>query len=115
MLALALGLTLAGCMVGPDFRRPEPPATGRYTETPVPEQTAAAPVSGGEAQRFIAGGELPAQWWKLFNSEPLDRLVRDALAGSPTLTAAQATLTQARENLAAERGALLLPKVDGSL
>jgi NodT family efflux transporter outer membrane factor (OMF) lipoprotein len=115
MLALALGMTLAGCMVGPDFRRPEPPATGRYTETPIPEQTASAPGRGGEAQRFVAGGELPAQWWKLFNSEPLDRLVRDALAGSPTLTAAQATLSQARENLIAERGALLLPQVDGNL
>jgi len=115
MLALAVGMTLAGCMVGPDFRRPEPPATGRYTETPVPEQTAAAPVKGGEAQRFVAGGDLPAQWWKLFNSGPLDQLVRDALAGNPTLAAAQATLTVARENLIAERGALLLPSVDGNL
>jgi NodT family efflux transporter outer membrane factor (OMF) lipoprotein len=115
VLALALGTMLAGCMVGPDFRRPEPPATGRYTETPIPEQTAAAPGRGGESQRFVAGGDLSAQWWKLFNSDPLDRLVRDALEGSPTLTAAQATLTQARENLAAERGALLLPKVDGNL
>ncbi len=53
LLALGLGLMLAGCMVGPDFRRPEPPATGRYTETPLPEQTAAAPGRGGEAQRFV--------------------------------------------------------------
>src|SRR4029077_14287022 len=50
-----------------------------------------------------------------FNSGPLDQLVRDALAGNPTLAAAQATLTVARENLIAERGALLLPQVDGSL
>jgi len=75
-LALALGLTLAGCMVGPDFRRPEPPTTGRYTETPMPEQTAAAPVRGGEAQRLVPDRELSAQWWMLFNSDPLDRLVR---------------------------------------
>jgi NodT family efflux transporter outer membrane factor (OMF) lipoprotein len=115
VLALAVGMTLSGCMVGPDFRRPEPPAPDRYTETPIPAQTATAPVKGGEAQRFVAGGDLPAQWWKVFNSGPLDQLVRDALAGSPTLTAAQATLSQARENLAAERGALLLPRVDASL
>lgn len=115
LLALALGTSLAGCMVGPDFRRPEPPATGRYTETPIPGETASAPVRGGETQRFVAGGELSAQWWTLFKSEPLDRLVRDALDGSPTLTAAQATLSQARENLLAERGALLLPQVDGNL
>jgi NodT family efflux transporter outer membrane factor (OMF) lipoprotein len=114
-LALALGLTLAGCMVGPDFRRPEPPTTGRYTETPMPEQTAAAPGRGGEAQRLVPDRELSAQWWTLFNSDPLDRLVRDALAENPTLAAAQATLSQARENLTAERGALLLPRVDGNL
>jgi len=114
-LALALGLTLAGCMVGPDFRRPEPPATGRYTETPMPEQTAVAPGIGGEAQRFVPDRDLSAQWWTLFNSDPLDRLVRDALADNPTLAAAQATLSQARENLAAERGALLFPQVDGNL
>ena len=114
-LALALGLTLAGCMVGPDFRRPEPPTTGRYTETPMPEQTAAAPGRGGEAQRFVPDRELSAQWWTLFNSDPLDRLVRDALADNPTLAAAQATLSQARENLAAERGALLFPQVDSNL
>ena len=114
-LALALGLTLAGCMVGPDFRRPEPPMTGRYTETPMPEQTAAAPGKGGDAQRFVADRDLSAQWWTLFNSDPLDRLVRDALAENPTLAAAQATLSQARENLAAERGALLFPQVDGNL
>jgi NodT family efflux transporter outer membrane factor (OMF) lipoprotein len=114
-LALALALTLGGCMVGPDFRRPESPVTGRYTETPMPDQTAAAPGKGGETQRFVAGGDLPAQWWTLFKSDALDQLVRDSLAASPTLVAAQATLRQARENLTAERGALMLPKVDGSL
>src|SRR6202030_4284396 len=62
-LALALGLTLAGCMVGPDFRRPEPPTTGRYTETPMPEQTAAAPGRGGDAQRLRPDPALSAQWW----------------------------------------------------
>ncbi len=112
---MSLALTLGGCTVGPDFRRPEPPATSRYTDTPLPAQTVSAPEKGGEAQRFVPNGDLPAQWWTLFNSEPLDRLVREALAESPTLAAAQATLRQARENLAAEQGALLLPKVDGNL
>ncbi|MDQ6916904.1 MAG: efflux transporter outer membrane subunit [Pseudomonadota bacterium] len=114
-VAVIAAVTLGGCMVGPDFRRPEPPATSRYTDTPLPEQTVAAPEKGGEAQRFVPNGDLSAQWWTLFNSEALDRLVRDALAESPTLAAAQATLRQARENLAAEQGALLLPKVDGNL
>lgn len=102
-------------MVGPDFRRPDAPATVRYTDAPLPEQTVAAPEIGGAAQRFVAGGDLPGQWWTLFNSEPLDSLVRESLAQNPTLSAAQATLRQAQENLTAERGALLLPSVDGNL
>ena len=113
--ALALALTLGGCMVGPNFQRPDPPATSKYIDTPLPDQTASAPEKGGEAQRFVASSDLPAQWWTLFNSTALDQLVRDSLAQNPTLSAAQATLRQAQENLAAERGALLFPRVDGNL
>jgi NodT family efflux transporter outer membrane factor (OMF) lipoprotein len=107
----ALVIALAACAVGPDFHRPEAPATGRYTETPLPPETASAP--GMAAQRF-ATGDLPAEWWSLFRSEPLDGLVREGLAASPTLSAARATLWQAQENLAAGRGALLYPAVNGS-
>ena len=113
--ALAVCLTLAGCMVGPNFRQPDAPTTGTYTESPLPEQTAASPGNGGNAQRFVTSQDISAQWWSLFQSDPLDRLVRDSLTNSPTLTAALATLRQARENLIAERGALLYPQVDGSL
>ena len=112
LLALAW---LSGCMVGPNFRQPDPPDLPRYTETPMPDQTASAPGVGGASQRLIAGGELPAQWWTLFRSEPLDRLIRQAVADSPNLAAAEATLRQARENLAAQTGALLLPRVDANL
>ena len=28
--SLALAASLAGCMVGPDFKTPEPPPTNRY-------------------------------------------------------------------------------------
>src|SRR5207247_8306282 len=112
VLALAW---LPGCMVGPNFRQPDPPDLPRYTETPMPDQTASAPGVGGAAQRLIAGGELPAQWWTLFRSEPLDRLIRQAVADSPNLAAAEATLRQARANLAAQTGALPPPRVDANL
>jgi len=115
MLALAVGFTLTGCMVGPNFRQPDAPTTSRYTETPMPGQTASSEGNGGSAQRFVPGADISAQWWTLFQSDPLDRLVRDSLANSPTLTAATATLREARENLIAERGALLYPQVDGGL
>lgn len=112
-VALVASAMLSGCVVGPDFRQPESPATNRYTETPIPDQLAAAPgIAGGTPQRFVPGQDLPAQWWGLFHSDALDRLIRQALVDSPTLAAAQATLREAQENLAAQRGALLFPSVN---
>src|SRR6266446_575901 len=105
---------LAACAVGPDYRAPEAPAAGAYTERPQPERTEAAAVRGGEAQRFEAGAEISADWWKLFGSAALDELIRTALAGHPTLEAAQAALLQAQENLNAQY-AVLYPSVDASL
>jgi len=111
----AAGLALTGCVVGPDFRRPEAPDTNKYTESPLPEKTAAAPISGGQSQRFAFGHEIPAGWWTLFHSEALDRLIRQALGDSPTLAAAEAALRESRENVRAHVGAALLPHIDADL
>jgi NodT family efflux transporter outer membrane factor (OMF) lipoprotein len=112
-LGAAAAVMQPGCTVGPNFQRPDAPIVSRYTETPMPQETASAPGTAGATQRFSTG-DLPAQWWSLYRSEPLDRLVREALAGSPTLAAARATLRQAQENLAARSGALLYPAVNAS-
>jgi NodT family efflux transporter outer membrane factor (OMF) lipoprotein len=105
-------LVVAGCAVGPDFKEPKAPAIEGYTPTPVSGETVAAPGTAGAAQRLVRGEQVPAQWWELFRSPTLDQLVRQALAESPTLAAAQATLRVAEENLAAARGALFAPQVD---
>ncbi len=110
-LAALAALLIAGCAVGPDFRRPPAPDAASYTAGALPAETAAAPVAGGAAQRFAAGENIPAGWWALFRSEPLDRLIRRALSDSPTLEAARATLRVAEENRRAQFGALL-PAVD---
>ena len=102
-------------MVGPNFRQPDAPTATRYTEADLPGATASAPGPAGSTQRFAPGQDLPAQWWTLFHSDPLDQLVRQAIADSPNLTAAEAALRVARENLAAQTGALLYPQVDGTL
>jgi NodT family efflux transporter outer membrane factor (OMF) lipoprotein len=112
--AIALILTaagVAGCAVGPDFRAPAAPSATTYTAAPLPAETAAAATEGGDAQRFVSGETIPAEWWMLFHSEGLDSLMRQALAGSPTLAAAQASLRQARETYRAQLGALF-PSVD---
>lgn len=104
----------AACAVGPDYRAPEAPAAGIYTEKPQPERTESAPVHGGEPQRFEVGAEVSADWWKLFGSPELDRLIQTAVSGHPTLEAAQAALRQAQENVNAQY-AVLYPSVDASL
>ena len=110
---LAALLALAGCAVGPDFEQPAAPAAERYSAAATPAATA-----GGDrvpAQRLHAGMDIPAQWWTLFRSPELDRLVREALAHSPTLEQARARLLQAQEEFRAESGARTLPSVDANL
>jgi NodT family efflux transporter outer membrane factor (OMF) lipoprotein len=108
-------LVLAGCAVGPNFKAPPAPTTTRYTEAATPAQTASAPGVAGAAQRLVPGSDIPAQWWSVFQSAEIDRLVQEALLNSPTLGAAQATLRQARETLRADQGGLLYPSVTGSV
>lgn len=96
---IAAALILDGCAVGPDFSTPAAPAASRYTSEPLPEQTAAAQVGGGAAQRFIADRDIPGQWWALFHSDALNRLIDEALKANSTLQAAQASLRIAQENV----------------
>lgn len=114
ILAL-IAIGISGCVVGPDFHRPDAPQTTRYTETPLERETVSSAATAGAAQRFVQGADLPAQWWSLYRSEPLDRLIREGIADSPTLAAARATLHQAQEILNAQTGALLYPGVDANL
>ena len=104
-LALATALLCAGCTVGPDFHPPAAPSDAGYGSAPL-RPTAAANARGGEAQRFVPGGDLSGDWWALFRSHPLNDLIDQALRANPDLQAAQASLRQANENLYAGQGAL---------
>ena len=108
-------LALVGCAVGPDFRRPVAPNDVHYTERDLSDATANSPGLGGAAQHFSPDQEIPAEWWTMFHSQEIDALVREALAHSPTLAAAQATLRQAQETLRANEGALLAPSATAQL
>ncbi len=104
-LALAAPLLTSACVVGPNFKPPAPPPVSTYTTTP-PQPTQATPgVPGGEAQHFVAGEDIPADWWTLFHSKELNRLIEQALAHNPDLKAAQAALLAAHEQTRAQRGA----------
>jgi len=65
----------------------------------------------GLAQQQVVWPE--AQWWRRYGDAQLDQLVDEALAGNPTLAAAQARLAQANSAVAQAR-APLLPRVDAN-
>ncbi len=90
---------LSACAVGPDFERPEAPATSRYTAVNEP------------TQRIIYGQTAPNDWWTVFKSDELNRLMQQAKQSSFTLAAARSSLAQARELLEARTGTRL-PKVN---
>jgi NodT family efflux transporter outer membrane factor (OMF) lipoprotein len=98
-------------MVGPDFHSPASPETKTYTKAPLPHKTTHITNAGeaGKTQEFIMGKTIPAAWWTLYHSQPLNHLITTGLANSPNLAAAKATLRQAQENYSAQVGTLLYP------
>jgi NodT family efflux transporter outer membrane factor (OMF) lipoprotein len=107
LLATLLALSaFSGCAVGPDFEVPAAPSVDRITARPLAHETAAANTPGGGAvQDFIVGGTVSADWWTLFRSPVLNKLIQDALLANPDLASARAALRIANANAAAERAA----------
>jgi len=92
---------VAGCAVGPNFVRPDPPAGKSLTAGVLPAQTM---LADGTAQRFVSGQKVTANWWQLFACPELDAVVADSLARSPTLESARATLRMSQDTLRAGYG-----------
>lgn len=101
---------LAGCAVGPDFVRPQPPAATQLTQGQEPTVTVAA---DGKAQHFERGAKIAADWWRLFQSPQLDKVIQEAVAQNANLQSAQARLRQSQENLRAGYG-VFFPQIGGS-
>ena len=118
-LSIGIGLALSACAVGPDFHAPEAPkvadASHPYTPAPLPAMAASGSSPAYVPQRFVDGQDISATWWEAFQSPALNALVRSALAQSPTVVAAQATLRQAEENYRADYGSKVFPSVTGQL
>ena len=89
----AAAVLLAGCVAGPDYRKPE-------VEVPVSWQ-----LEQPWRQASPGDAEAKGPWWRRFDDPTLDALQEKALANSPTLDLASARLAQARATLAgAESG-----------
>lgn len=112
-LQSVVALGLAACAVGPDFHTPKAPDVKGYTSTSLPATT--APVQGkdlaDQSQTYVDGLNIPVEWWALYHSPVLDRLIKQGLANSPNLAAAKATLLQAKENYRAQIGTSYAPSV----
>ena len=113
LVAMAALLITVGCAVGPNFKRPAAPNVPGYTPSPSATTSSSPNVTGGEAQTFAQGRDIPGDWWTLFHSKPLNDLIERSLKNNPDLKSAQAALLVARENTLAQRGAYY-PSVSGS-
>jgi NodT family efflux transporter outer membrane factor (OMF) lipoprotein len=106
-------MLIAGCAVGPNFKKPAAPLVTGYTTGPLSTTSSATNIAGGEAQRFVSGQDVPFDWWKAIQCPELNTLVDKALRANPTIASAKAALRQAQELVYAQQGAYY-PSVDGS-
>jgi multidrug efflux system outer membrane protein len=85
--SLMLLACAAGCTVGPDYHLPKE-AAFNAPGSQVPFDT--------QNNRAVNEGKLPPQWWHLYRSADLDRLVAAALAANTDLRVADANLERSR-------------------
>ena len=98
-LVTAVALALAGCMVGPDYQRPQ---------TTLPTAYAYAPAA---ATRAAATPAVRADWWMLYGDRTLDDLVATALSDNLDVAAAVARIEEFDADLR-EANAALFPEID---
>jgi NodT family efflux transporter outer membrane factor (OMF) lipoprotein len=115
ILISATLIIITGCASGPDFRVPETGIPAQYPTSSTAAKPEKTPLEIRTEQHFVPDRDIPGEWWTLFRSPELDRMIKQALADSPTLTAAQAALRKAEENLRAVKGSVLYPAVDANL
>lgn len=95
MVLAALGsLGLAGCAVGPDFKRPD-----NLTVTALTRNALQA-----MPDKALISTELRDKWWMVYGSPRVNSLVELALTHNPSLDAGLANLKVAQENVTAQRG-----------
>ncbi len=109
VIALASVAALGGCVAGPRFQGPPAPTATAYTMKA--QAPRLVPGHGEPPQYLVMGRTIPREWWRLFHSAALDRVLRLALVDSPTLAAARARLAQAKQAVRAARGAYF-PQLD---
>jgi len=97
--------TMAGCVLGPDYQRPDLPESKGYgTPTEVSSPSASTTSQSDDDQRLAVGANIRNDWWTLFRSPALNTLIEQAFAASPTIEIAQRALNVAQQNVYAQQG-----------
>jgi outer membrane protein, multidrug efflux system len=81
-VALAITAVIAGCAVGPNYKRPQ--------------ELLAPQFQGAQASTYITTQDPQVQFWRQFADETLDQLVSDALTANHDLRIALGNLIEAR-------------------
>lgn len=94
-IAIATALLASGCAVGPDYHRPETPASGAYKEAEgwKPAQP------GDHAER--------GNWWEVFGDAQLNALQEQLQISNQTIQVAEARYRQARAAVQQARSSFL--------
>src|SRR5262249_37520884 len=100
LVLVTLALGVAGCTVGPNYRRPESGAPAEFRGLGPENPPGATSV-----------GELP--WWDIFGDPVLQELIREALSQNYDLRVAAARILDARAQLTIPRS-FQVPEVNGS-
>ncbi|MFK2854606.1 efflux transporter outer membrane subunit [Dyella humi] len=95
VLATSLAVLLGGCMVGPDYHRPQVSVPTQYKE--MPGWTAATPEAG-EAPK--------GEWWTTFNDPLLNQLEPMVSVSNQTVQQAYANYQQAQAEVQVARASL---------
>ncbi|HZQ75448.1 MAG TPA: efflux transporter outer membrane subunit [Burkholderiales bacterium] len=96
-------LLLAGCMAGPDYRKPDAPRSAEFKETPAPWKQA-------QPRDDIAKGK----WWEMFGDPLLTAMVEKIEKSNQTLAASEAQYRQALAGTRIARAGLF-PEVDAQV
>ena len=94
LLALSFGIALAGCTVGPNYKRPPIDLPGTYRGQPPNQATQA------QASAESLGNE---KWWQVFDDPQLQQMIRTAVQQNYNVRIAAARVLQAQAQLGITR------------
>lgn len=100
-LMATVALSLAGCMVGPDYKKPAIATPAKWSGT----AAAGADVTDATPQL--------AAWWQRLGDPQLDALINEAVAGNLDVATAKAKVREARATYR-QAGGTLAPSVSAS-